>query len=81
LRRPGDPDRQLGRKKPYPGIEDLPAPSMIQTGKKYGMQLLDDAIQELLTKAGSAGRSLHEGQRQAAVPAVPEEPATDFTEA
>jgi twitching motility protein PilT len=25
-------------------------PSMIQTGRKYGMQLLDDAIQELLTK-------------------------------
>jgi len=25
-------------------------PSMIQTGKKYGMQLLDDAIMELCTK-------------------------------
>ncbi|MCK7512553.1 MAG: hypothetical protein MZV70_56640 [Desulfobacterales bacterium] len=25
-------------------------PSMIQTGKKYGMQLLDDAIMELLNK-------------------------------
>jgi twitching motility protein PilT len=25
-------------------------PSMIQTGKKYGMQLLDDAVNELLTK-------------------------------
>ncbi|HON22865.1 MAG TPA: type IV pili twitching motility protein PilT, partial [Syntrophales bacterium] len=25
-------------------------PSMIQTGKKYGMQLLDDAIYELVNK-------------------------------
>jgi len=29
-------------------------PSMIQTGKKYGMQSLDDSIMELLTKKLSA---------------------------
>jgi twitching motility protein PilT len=29
--------------------------SMIQTGKKYGMQLLDDAIMELLNKGWISG--------------------------
>ncbi len=51
-------------------------PSMIQTGKKYGMQLLDDAIMELLNKGWISGDEAYmKANDKTAVPAVPEEPA------
>jgi pilus retraction protein PilT len=54
-------------------------PSMMQTGKKYGMQLLDDAIMDLYNKGGSVRRRcLHQGQRQVPLPAAAEIAANGF---
>jgi len=57
-------------------------PSMIQTGKKYGMQLLDDAIQELLNKGWISGDEayLKANDKQRFRPFL-KSPPTDFTEA
>ena len=57
-------------------------PSMIQTGKKYGMQLLDDAIQELLSKGWISGDEayLKSNDKQRFRPFL-KNPPTDFTEA
>ena len=57
-------------------------PSMIQTGKKYGMQLLDDAIQELLQKGWISGDEayLKANDKQRFRPFL-KNPPTDFTEA
>ena len=57
-------------------------PSMIQTGKKYGMQLLDDAILELLTKGWISGDEAYmkANDKQRFRPFL-KNPPTDFTEA
>jgi twitching motility protein PilT len=57
-------------------------PSMIQTGKKYGMQLLDDAIHELLNKGWISGDEayLKANDKQRFRPFL-KNPPTDFTEA
>jgi Tfp pilus assembly pilus retraction ATPase PilT len=47
-------------------------PSIIQTGKKDGMQLLDQHIMEFLMSGGSRRGGIHEGQQQAGVPRAPE---------
>jgi twitching motility protein PilT len=56
-------------------------PSMIQTGKKYGMQLLDDAIMELLNKGwisvGDAYMKCNDKQR---FRPLLKSPPSDFTE-
>jgi twitching motility protein PilT len=57
-------------------------PSMIQTGKKYGMQLLDDAIMELFNKGkispdAAYSKSNDKGRFRPLLKAPP----TDFTEA
>ncbi|MBT4363395.1 MAG: PilT/PilU family type 4a pilus ATPase, partial [Desulfobacteraceae bacterium] len=57
-------------------------PSMIQTGKKYGMQLLDDAIMELFNKGWiSAEEAYAKSNEKAKFRAFLKAPPTDFTEA
>jgi twitching motility protein PilT len=56
-------------------------PSMIQTGKKYGMQLLDDSIMELLTKGWiSADEAYNKSNDKAKFRPFLKTPPTDFTE-
>ena len=57
-------------------------PSMIQTGKKYGMQLLDDAILDLLNRGWISGDEayLKANDKQRFRPFL-KNPPTDFTEA
>jgi len=57
-------------------------PSMIQTGKKYGMQLLDDAIMELVEKGWiSADDAYAKANEKARFRPLLRNPPTDFTEA
>ena len=57
-------------------------PSMIQTGKKYGMQLLDDAIMELYKKGWiSADEAYMKSNDKARFRPFLKTPPTDFTEA
>ena len=57
-------------------------PSMMQTGKKYGMQLLDDAILELLTKGWiSADEAYLKANDKQRFRQFLKNPPTDFTEA
>jgi len=56
-------------------------PSMIQTGKKYGMQLLDDAIMELLTKGWiGADDAYNKANDKTKFRPFLKTPPTDFTE-
>ncbi|PKN35510.1 MAG: type IV pili twitching motility protein PilT [Deltaproteobacteria bacterium HGW-Deltaproteobacteria-19] len=56
-------------------------PSMIQTGKKYGMQLLDDAIMELLNKGWISGDDAYQKSNdKARFRQYLKNPPTDFTE-
>jgi len=56
-------------------------PSMIQTGKKYGMQLLDDAIMELFNKGWiSADEAYMKANEKAKFRPLLTAPPTDFTE-
>jgi len=56
-------------------------PSMIQTGKKYGMQLLDDAIMELFNKGWiSADEAYMKCNDKAKFRPLLKTPPTDFTE-
>jgi twitching motility protein PilT len=57
-------------------------PSMIQTGKKYGMQLLDDAIMELVNKGWiSPDDAYMKANDKAKFRPMLKNPPTDFTEA
>ncbi len=57
-------------------------PSMIQTGKKYGMQLLDDAIHDLLNKGWiSADEAYMKANDKQRFRQFLKNPPTDFTEA
>ncbi len=57
-------------------------PSMIQTGKKYGMQLLDDAIMELYKQGRiSANEAYAKSNDKSRFRPLLEVPPTDFTEA
>ncbi len=57
-------------------------PSMIQTGKKYGMQLLDDAIMELVEKRIIAPDDAYaKANEKARFRPLLKHPPTDFTEA
>ena len=57
-------------------------PSMIQTGKKYGMQLLDDAIMDLLNKGMiSPDDAYSKSNDKAKFRPFLKTPPTDFTEA
>ena len=57
-------------------------PSMIQTGKKYGMQLLDDAIMELVEKRIiSPDDAYAKANEKARFRPLLKSPPTDFTEA
>ncbi len=57
-------------------------PSMIQTGKKYGMQLLDDAIMELYNKGWISGDEAYiKANDKGKFRAMLKSPPTDFTEA
>ena len=57
-------------------------PSMIQTGRKYGMQLLDDAIMELLDKGWiSADEDYTKANDKGKFRPFLRNPPTDFTEA
>ncbi|MBI5895189.1 MAG: type IV pilus twitching motility protein PilT [Desulfobacterales bacterium] len=57
-------------------------PSSIQTGKKYGMQLLDDAIMELFNKGRiSADDAYSKSNDRGRFPPLLKSPPTDFTEA
>ena len=57
-------------------------PSMMQTGKKYGMQLLDDAIEELLNKRWiSADEAYMKANDKKRFRPFLKHPPTDFTEA
>ena len=56
-------------------------PSMIQTGKKYGMQLLDDAIMDLLNKGWiSADDAYMKCNDKTKFRPFLKNPPTDFTE-
>ena len=56
-------------------------PSMIQTGKKYGMQLLDDAIMELYNKGWiSADEAYMKSNEKAKFRPLLTAPPADFTE-
>jgi twitching motility protein PilT len=57
-------------------------PSMVQTGKKYGMQLLDDAIMELYNKGWIAAEEAYSkaNEKQYFRPLL-KSPPQDFTEA
>lgn len=57
-------------------------PSMVQTGKRYGMQLLDDAIMNLLNKGWiSADEAYTKANEKAKFRPFLKTPPTDFTEA
>jgi twitching motility protein PilT len=57
-------------------------PSMVQTGKKYGMQLLDDAIMELFNKGKiSADDAYMKANDKGRFRPLLKAPPTDFTEA
>jgi len=57
-------------------------PSMIQTGKRYGMQLLDDAIMELLNEAKiSADDAYIKANDKARFRPLLKNPPADFTDA
>ncbi|NNG00491.1 MAG: type IV pilus twitching motility protein PilT [Desulfobacteraceae bacterium] len=57
-------------------------PSMVQTGKKYGMQLLDDAIMELYNKGKiSADDAYTKANDKSRFRPLLKTPPTDFTEA
>jgi twitching motility protein PilT len=57
-------------------------PSMVQTGKKYGMQLLDDAIMNLLNKGWiSADEAYAKSNDKSKFRPFLKAPPTDFTEA
>jgi len=57
-------------------------PSMMQTGKKYGMQLLDDAIMDLLSRGWiSADEAYIKANDKARFRQLLKYPPTDFTEA
>jgi len=54
----------------------------MQTGKKYGMQLLDDAILELLTKGWISGDEAYmKANDKQRFRQFLKNPPTDFTEA
>jgi len=56
--------------------------SMMQTGKKYGMQLLDDAIMELYTRGWIGGEDAYmKSNDKARFRQFLKHPPTDFTEA
>lgn len=56
-------------------------PSMMQTGKKYGMQLLDDAIMELLNKGWiGADEAYNKSNDKSKFRPFLKTPPTDFTE-
>ena len=55
---------------------------MIQTGKKYGMELLDDAIMDLLNKGWiSADEAYLKSNDKGRFRAFLKTPPTDFTDA
>ena len=57
-------------------------PSMVQTGKKYGMQLLDDAIFDLVNKGWiSADEAYAKANDKSKFRPLLKSPPTDFTEA
>jgi twitching motility protein PilT len=57
-------------------------PSMVQTGKKYGMQLLDDAIMELYNKGRISGEDAYlKANDKGRFRPLLKAPPTDFTEA
>lgn len=57
-------------------------PSMVQTGKRYGMQLLDDAIMDLLNKGWiGADEAYMKANDKARFRPLLRNPPTDFTEA
>ena len=57
-------------------------PSMMQTGKKYGMQLLDDAIMDLYNKGWISGEDAYiKSNEKGRFRALLKTPPTDFTEA
>jgi twitching motility protein PilT len=57
-------------------------PSMVQTGKKYGMQLLDDAIMDLFNKGKiSADDAYMKANEKGRFRPLLSAPPTDFTEA
>ncbi|MDP2852779.1 MAG: type IV pilus twitching motility protein PilT [Smithellaceae bacterium] len=57
-------------------------PSMMQTGKKYGMQLLDDAIMELYNKGWISGEDAYnKANDKTKFRPLLKYPPTDFTEA
>jgi len=57
-------------------------PSMIQTGKKYGMQLLDDAIMDLYTRGWIGGEDAYmKANDKTRFRQFLKHPPTDFTEA
>ncbi len=57
-------------------------PSMMQTGKKYGMQLLDDAIMDLYNRGMISGDDAYikANEKSRFRPLLKQAP-TDFTEA
>jgi twitching motility protein PilT len=57
-------------------------PSMMQTGKKYGMQLLDDAIMDLYNRGWISGDDAYiKANEKARFRQLLKQPPTDFTEA
>ena len=57
-------------------------PSMMQTGKKYGMQLLDDAIMDLYNKGWISGEDAYiKANEKGRFRTLLKTPPTDFTEA
>jgi twitching motility protein PilT len=57
-------------------------PSMMQTGKKYGMQLLDDAIMDLYNRGWITGDDAYiKANEKARFRPLLKNPPTDFTEA
>lgn len=57
-------------------------PSMMQTGKKYGMQLLDDAIMDYVNKGWISGEEAYnKANDKAKFRPLLKSPPTDFTEA
>jgi twitching motility protein PilT len=57
-------------------------PSMMQTGKKYGMQLLDDAIMDLYTRGWISGDDAYiKANEKGRFRPLLRQPPTDFTEA
>ncbi len=55
---------------------------MMQTGKKYGMQLLDDAIMDYVNKGWISGEEAYnKANDKAKFRPLLKSPPTDFTEA